>query len=62
MTALNHAISYKNIDIVALIRKKTNWQEENASLSLNQAIGKPSHYKPDRNMFDVPADKSVPII
>jgi hypothetical protein len=56
-TALRYAISSKNIDMVALIRRKTNSIEETESLYMNDALGKPSHYNPEKGMFDVPADK-----
>ena len=57
LTALRHAISLKNMDMVALIRKKTNSLEETESLSMNEALGKASHYKPEKGMFYVSADK-----
>ena len=56
-TALRYAISSKNIDMVALIRRKSNSIEETESLYMNDALGKPSHYNPEKGMFDVPADK-----
>lgn len=55
LTALRHAIIYKNVDMVALIRKKTNWQEEIKSLTMNEASL--AQYKAEKDMFDVPADK-----
>jgi ankyrin repeat protein len=56
-TALRHAIYNKNIDIVVLIRKKTNWEEEIESLSMDEALRSPSYYKPAQDMFNVPADR-----
>lgn len=56
-TALRLAIYSKNVDIIALIRKKTNWSEGIESLSMDEALRSASYYKPESNMFDVPADK-----
>lgn len=56
-TVYRYAILYKNVDMVALIRKKTGWKEEIESLTMNEALARPSHYNPEKDMFDVPADK-----
>ena len=56
-TPLRHAIYSKNIDSVAVIRKRTNWQEEIDSLSMDEALRGPSYYKPEQNMFKVSADQ-----
>jgi predicted nucleic acid-binding OB-fold protein len=56
-TALRHAIYLKNIDVVAAIRKQTNWAEEIESLSTDEALRSPSYYKPEQDMFHVPVGK-----
>jgi uncharacterized protein len=55
-TALRQSIYDKNIGKVALIRKKTNWQEEIYSLTSEEKIGR-SVYEPEKDMFDVPPEK-----
>jgi hypothetical protein len=55
-TALRQSIYDKNIGKVALIRKKTNWQEEIYSLTSEEKIGR-SVYEPEKDMFDVPSDE-----
>ena len=55
LTALRHAIIFKNVDMVALIRKKTNWQEEIKSLTMNESS--PARFKAEKDMFDVPVEK-----
>ncbi len=56
-TALRHAIFLKNIDMAALIRKKTKSLEEIENLSMDEVLGKVSHYQPEKSMFDVPVGK-----
>jgi len=56
-TSLRHAIFLKNIDMVALIRKKTKSTEEIEDLSMDEVLGKVSHYQPEKGMFDVPVGK-----
>jgi len=55
-TALRQAIYDKKINKVALIRKKTNWQEGIYPLTSEETIGR-SIYEPEKGMFDVPSDK-----
>jgi hypothetical protein len=56
---LGDAINNKAIEKVAIIRKKTNYKEEANSLGMYEALKTPSYYKPERDMFDVPADKEL---
>jgi hypothetical protein len=55
-TALRQSVYDKNIGKVALIRKKTNWQEENYPLTSEEIRGR-SVYEPEKDMFDVPSDE-----
>ena len=60
-TVLEYSLYYKNIDMVALIRKKTDWKQ-NISPStfgdaFDEALRSPSCYKPANDMFDVSSDK-----
>jgi len=54
-TALRQAIYDKKIGKVALIRKKTNWQEGIYTLTSEEKIGR-SVFTPPQDMFDVPSD------
>lgn len=57
-TALRYAIYHKNIDVAAAIRKKTNWEEDEIdSLSRDELLRSPYYYKPEKDMFNVPADR-----
>jgi hypothetical protein len=60
-TVLENAIYYRNIDMVALIRKNTGWKQEIESSTFgdafDEALKNPSSYKPAKDMYDVPADK-----
>jgi ankyrin repeat protein len=58
-TPLRHAIFSKNIDSVAVIRKRTNWQEDIDSLSMDEALRSPSYYRPEQNMFKVSTDQEA---
>lgn len=52
-TALRYAIYHRNIDVVATIRKKTNWVGEIETLTMGEALKNPSSYKPEQDMFNV---------
>jgi ankyrin repeat protein len=58
-TVLQDAYYLKDIEKVAIIRKKTNWKEQSESSGLYEALKTPSFYKPEPNMFDVPKDKEL---
>jgi len=55
-TALRQAIYDKKIIKVALIRRKTNWQEGIYTLTSEEKIGR-SVFTPPQDMFDVSSDK-----
>jgi ankyrin repeat protein len=58
-TVLQDAYYLKDIEKVAIIRKKTNWKEQDEQFGLYEALKNPSFYKPEPNMFDVPKDKEL---
>ena len=58
-TALGDAINNKAIEKVAIIRKKTNYQEEANSLGMYEALKTPSYYKPANDMYNVSPDREL---
>jgi hypothetical protein len=56
-TAFRYAIYSKNINMVALLRKKTGTQEVVESLTLPESLGQDSLFKPEEYIFDVPTNK-----
>ncbi len=60
-TVLEYSLYYKNVDMVASIRKKTNWEQDALPSTFgdtfDEILRSPSYYKPEKGMFDVPADK-----